>query len=376
MKGFKKLALVAAIAAAPFAQAELTAIDDAAMGEMTGQAGISIELSAQVSIGGIEYTDTDGFAPSSAAGTLAISNVVLGGNGGGALDGIKIDIDVDDNAGLVIHLGATNTQEVLSGGAGKVDFGLAVGDVTLQGNGSNAVLASGISIGGNLGPIDVVIGNDGTIDVDAYFEVTSGSLDLDVLGLGITNLTIGDDNSPITTGVYAASLTAVQAGVLAGTQDATGNGFVAANGAAITTAGDDAVTGMTDADVDGVDDVTGLTTAQTRTAGEDAATTGFYNAGVASVDVAATNASTIAGVSNMAYVGMTIATTTTGYQDTSTLQPVVVTDALNITIDAMNMDIAMDVTLGADSSNPTASLGHVAINDLNLSGTSLTIYGH
>ncbi|MGB3666430.1 MAG: DUF6160 family protein, partial [Bermanella sp.] len=35
MKGLKKLALVTAVAAAPFAQAELTAMDDALLGEMT-----------------------------------------------------------------------------------------------------------------------------------------------------------------------------------------------------------------------------------------------------------------------------------------------------------------------------------------------------
>jgi len=350
---------------------------------MTGQAGISIELSAQVSIGSIDYTDTDGLlalSPNNAAGTLGINGIVLGGDGGGALDGIKIDIDVDNNAGLVIHLGAINTQDVLSGGAGRVDFGLSVADVTLQGNGSNAVLASGISIGGNIGPVDIIIGNDGSIDVDAYFEVTSGSLDLDVLGLGITNLTIGDDASPITSGIYAGQLTAVQAGVLAQTQDGTGNAFVVNAAADIAIAGQSAFDGFAQdgSEVNGAGDpvdANDKSAEDLRTDAEAVATTTAYNNGAGSVDIAATNANTIKGVSNMAYVGMTIATISTNYQSTTTLQNVAVTDALNITIDSMNMDIGMDLTMGNDGANDL-SLGSVAINDLNLSGTSLTIYGH
>ena len=353
MKGFKKLALVAAISAAPFAQAELTSIDDSVLGDVTGQAGISIELSANVSIGSIEYTDTDGFG--GGAGSLGINNIVLGGDGGGALDKIKIDIDVDETAGLVIHLGGTNTADVLTGGADRVDFGLTVGDVVLN---NSATLASNISIGGNLGPIDVIIANDGTIGVDAYFEVTSGSLDVDVLGLGISNLTIGDDSAPITTGAYGATMTSVQA--LA----------VGSNAALITATGDQAADdyavslGYADeAALRAAGDPTEIATLDAnRTGGEDAATS-------------AVEAGAIAGVSNMAYVGMTIAATTTGYLDTTTFTQVVVTNALNITIDAMAMDIGMDLTMGNDGTSDL-SLGSVAINDLDLSGTSLTIYGH
>ncbi len=387
MKGFKKLALVAAISAAPFAQAELTSIDDSALSDMTGQAGISIDLSANVSIGSIIYTDTDGLDVDGStgpfvagAGSLGINNIVLGGDGGGSLDNIKIDIDVDATAGLIIHLGATNTADVLSGNDDtfavdgrdhqRVDFGLSVGDVVLN---NSATLASGISIGGNLGPIDVVIANDGKISVDAYFEVTSGSLDIDVLGLGITNLTIGDDNSPITTGTYASAMTAAQAAAVTSKAALiTGSGDLAESNASITDI-DDGAGGAPD----GLDDVTGLNLADTQAAARTDA----------EADATATvEAGAIAGVSNMAYVGMTISAVSTGYLSTSTFQPVEVANALNITIDAMQMDIGMDLTMGetvtrdsgtgAIVSTVARSLGSVAINDLNLSGTSLTIYGH
>ena len=43
MKTFQKIALVSAIAAAPFAaQADLTPMDDSLMGNTTGQAGVTI----------------------------------------------------------------------------------------------------------------------------------------------------------------------------------------------------------------------------------------------------------------------------------------------------------------------------------------------
>jgi hypothetical protein len=72
MKTFKKLALVTAIATAPFAQAEMTSIDDSLLGEMTGQAGISIELDTAITIDTFTYTDTDG-AETGNAGNLVIA---------------------------------------------------------------------------------------------------------------------------------------------------------------------------------------------------------------------------------------------------------------------------------------------------------------
>ena len=97
MKGLKKIALVTAIAAAPFAaNAELTAMDDTAMSAATGQAGLTIDLSANVKIGEVAYQD-EGF--------IAISGVEFGGAGIVAgnnptfgvtqnLDNVTIDIDV------------------------------------------------------------------------------------------------------------------------------------------------------------------------------------------------------------------------------------------------------------------------------------------
>jgi len=382
MKAFKKLALVAAIAAAPFAQAEMVAIDDALMGEMTGQAGISIELDAQIEIGSITYTDTGD------EGTLGIDGIRFGGSG--AVDGfgdfatdadnglndIKIDIDIDETNGLLIHLGGTDLVSAITGDK-PVDFGLYVSDVTLNGS-TGTTLASNISIAGNLGPIDVSINNSGDIAVGAYFEVLSGGLDLDVLGLGITNLTIGDDSSPISSGIYSASIGAIQSAAVTGHSAGPGGTIydakqvvvdaLAINNDEVSPGVPDTSNDVTQADIDGAADGAALTAL-----GLDATEQGTYAATV-SGNIAGVEAGAIAGVGNMAYAAMNITTVDANYFTGTTENTV--TNALKIEITAMNMDIAMDLTLGADDSNATASLGHVEIQDLNLSKTSLTIYGH
>ena len=83
MKGLKKLALATAVAAAPFAaQADLKAMDDVSMGNVTGQAGVTIELETKVSIGQFKYTDTnDGGTDEIGGGSFAVNNIVLGGSG-------------------------------------------------------------------------------------------------------------------------------------------------------------------------------------------------------------------------------------------------------------------------------------------------------
>ncbi len=346
MKGFQKLALVTAIAAAPFAaQAEMVAIDDSMLSDMTGQAGVSIELSAQLSIGDITYTDTDG-GDSAVAGTVGISNVVLGGNGSSALDDIKIDIDVDGTDGLKIHVGGTNNDTVLDG-TNPVDFGLAIGSVDVN---STAVLLSNLSIGGNLGPADITISNSSVIGVDAYFEITTGSLNVDVLGVGISGLTVSQDSD-----AFVGNQDSAAFGGLAGVSV---NDAAAAAGAAATITDDGLSGGVAG---DGLDDTSGLTLVETQAATADATksamVTGFEGAYGT-------------GLSNMAHVAMTIQTADTSYTSSTGAQTDI-TAALSVSVDSMSMDIGIaDVTVGGNS------IGSLSINDLDLSGTSMVIYGH
>ena len=229
MKGLKKLVLVSVIAAVSTgAQAELTAMDDALMGEMTGQAGISIDLTAKIEIGEVAYKD-EGF--------IAIRDITIGGAiAGSALDNRTIDIDVAgaldgatleakygfqgvagftevtaltdltsggiDDGDLVIHMGATD------GDVQNVDFGMGVGEVSLEKSTynpgekvagdvtTNTVLLSGLELTGRLGPVDIIIDESAsTLGVNSYFAIDSGSLDVPFLNVSVGGLTINNSRA-------------------------------------------------------------------------------------------------------------------------------------------------------------------------------------
>lgn len=261
MKGLKKLALATAVAAVPFAaQAEMKALDDTSMGNMTGQAGITIELEANVDIGEIAYQD---------AGFLAISDVTIGGaadpiNGAGgtsgALDDISLYIDVAGSGGSAdtsapaIGVGNSylvgsdstkpnvtwnNTETGANGVASyesgmpevqdgdlvigvrstsgrPVDFGVSVGAVSLAKEGSTlgeldatrranggtgTTLISDFDMTGLLGPIDIVIQEDSNVmNVNAYFNA-QGTLNADFVGTSMgfeLHNRRGSDNNQLT----------------------------------------------------------------------------------------------------------------------------------------------------------------------------------
>jgi uncharacterized protein DUF6160 len=214
MKGLKKIALCSAVALAPFAaNADLKALNDSAMSDVTGQAGVTIDLSANVSIGEIAYQDQ---------GFLALSDITLGGAAPGtALDDIRLTIDVAGDgsdlgtaargATYLAGAGATvdstiETDQAISDGdlvislrsqsGTPVDFGLSIGEVALSQSGNSGaigslnstagnvgtVLVSNLNITGALGPIDIVVQEESNaMNINAYFNAT-GNLDMPFIG--------------------------------------------------------------------------------------------------------------------------------------------------------------------------------------------------
>jgi len=229
MKGLNKLVLVSAIAAiSAGAQAELKVMDDASLSATTGQAGISIDLTANVSIGEIAYKD-EGF--------IAIRDVTLGGAAPGtSLDNLTITVDVAgatdgaalassygfqgaagftevtaltdlttggiEDGDLVIHIGATD------GDVQNVDFGMGVKEVSLEKSTYNAgeklvgdvttntVLLADLEISGRIGPVDVVIDeSDSTLGVNAYFAIDAGTLAVPFLNVTVGGLTVNNSRT-------------------------------------------------------------------------------------------------------------------------------------------------------------------------------------
>ena len=130
MKTFKKIALVSAIAAAPFmAQAELVSMDEALMGETTGQAGVTIDLeigSAGLTVGSVVYTDEgsvniNGISVTPKTGTIKLSQT----------------IDILANGDL---------QMVTTPDGGSQDLMISVADIQLDGTNGKAELISNLNI--------------------------------------------------------------------------------------------------------------------------------------------------------------------------------------------------------------------------------------
>jgi hypothetical protein len=210
MKGLKKIALATAVAAVPFAaHAELQAMDDSMMGNVTGQAGVTIELETQVSIGQFTYTDQGTFAVKdiNLGGALASSsqsatNYASATGAGALLDQLKIDIDIADDGDAIIHVGSL--QKDANGQPIPIDWGMTAGSMELEGNGGeNTVLVSNMDAWGLLGALDIVVdtadvggqAGTGTLNIDAAFTVEEMSFNVDFLGIGIAGMTIKSSES-------------------------------------------------------------------------------------------------------------------------------------------------------------------------------------
>ncbi len=197
MKGFQKLTLAAAIAAAPFAQAEMMSIDDAMLGEMTGQAGITIDADVQVTIDAIKYVDSDG------VGSTTLVSAATGqfdNTGTAAVDG---GFDSDGNAEAV-------TQDVF-GTQGAITMSeLRIGSIAADGTLSAAQIrgvtidadgSRGVVIG--LGQIGDAQGNGIDIEVGAVL-INNGNANL--TGFNAVNAAVyagGADASTLNYADYA-----------------------------------------------------------------------------------------------------------------------------------------------------------------------------
>jgi len=303
MKGFKKLALVAAIAAPLTSVHALESLDDSVLSSMTGQSGVSIDLETQVSISEFTYTDE---------GSVSFTGIEFGGAGNGTdtaglttLDDVKIDIDVNAAGDLVIHLGTQNENAFLAG-IDVIDFGFAMSGMSLKDDtgATGAQVLGATFMEGSLGPIDVIINNGpdangANISVDGYFQITDGGVTVPMAGMSISGLKIYQD----------ANANAAHPLAAAGTASVNGNagqGFVA------------------------------------------------FGLDVATADTTYTVFDKVNGTPGA---------------------DVNVTDALALTVRNFNADIDMDVALGTVGTD-AATIGSFHIENLDVSGTKLTIYGH
>ena len=176
MKGLKKIALVAAIAAVSAgAQAELKALDDSTMSEMTGQKGLTIDLETKWTIGEFAYQD---------AGLVVLKDLSMGGNpndaaGNSMLDNIRMEIDIAGSGAApggdaFLKYGFSNVKNLaavhlLNGNTDADLVALATGSVVLSATGDSRF--TGIStdgVGGDVLDNEVIYG-DGDLKIHFTF---------------------------------------------------------------------------------------------------------------------------------------------------------------------------------------------------------------
>lgn len=215
MKHFRRNASgILLVLTAPLAQAELTVMDEAGLRETTGQAGVAVDLAANVEISEIAYKDE---------GYIFINDFQLGGAGiaqqalgedisaGTALDNLRMTVDVAGPGDSVLSsawglakLGGTALQPssqnkgdhdvasiAIDDGdlvitpdaqdhAAGVDFGLLVDNIQLgrsglapgEGTTAGASLISGVKFKGMPGPVDIVVDQEqNSVNINAFFSL-------------------------------------------------------------------------------------------------------------------------------------------------------------------------------------------------------------
>ena len=380
MKTFQKIALVSAIAAAPFAaQADLTPMDDALMGDTTGQAGVTIEIDLGtdgIGIGSVVYTDTahtgevvdtNGVAPGETGyvstqgsidgGSVVLENISIG------LDGTLVQtIDVSKGGDLEMTVTAPGLMQIAAGNDTADTIG-AFSALKLKAvDGSESEIINNLSLDVTLGESTTTIknlGNSGSLGlgglagagvVGADYQAMSSSMAIQMTAKAkIENLNVG------LFGYTNAQATAIVNGKVTAYEGGYATALAADGGTAGTnTAGYVATYGATvDTDGDGVFDT--------------AVKTGLTN------KVATGSAIQVSGVS------IKDANATDGMFTVEQRIWAVGGDASEVGSDAgvyiqmgaMNLDINVaGIGIGGHS------IGAVAINGLEMNGLTQRIYGH
>ncbi|WP_303292022.1 DUF6160 family protein [Marinobacter sp. SS5-14b] len=189
MKGLKPTLFALCVCGAPsLAMAGFQPLDDGSMGNITGQAGVTIELETKLNIDRFIYTDE---------GSLEINDIFIGGanrtdmfsemglnlNGDAndRLDNIRINIDIARDGDAIINL--------LPLSFNAVDFRMSTGAWNLTGTGGSTTVLDNFNM-------DMLIGS-GTIRVDTatdklrfQTDIAIDDLDFDApfLAVGIRDL--------------------------------------------------------------------------------------------------------------------------------------------------------------------------------------------
>lgn len=198
MKGLKLSLLALCIGGASPAVMAFQPLDEMAMGDITGQAGVTIELETKIDIGRFIYTDE---------GSLSISDISVGGaertdffgfrglagNASDKLDNIAIDIDVYSDGDAVIN--------ILPVSFAAVDFRVTTGAWELlssDGSRNQTTLIDNFFAEGVVGRTSIEIDTQyDNLNFRGAFAIEQMDFDVPFLAVGIRGLQItGADLDP------------------------------------------------------------------------------------------------------------------------------------------------------------------------------------
>lgn len=203
MKSLKKSVLMLAVTSLPFAaNADLKPLEDTHMGNITGQAGVTIELKTKVNIGEFLYTDegslsvkdisigganrTDMFSEFT---NPAIRNVLFGKTSE-LIDNIKVEIDIADDGDALIN--------VFPLVAAPIDFSVETGKWSLQGHTNSTLLANNFAMDGVVTELKIRVDTaTDKMNLQTLFAIDDLDVDVPFLSLGIRDLRLtGADFDP------------------------------------------------------------------------------------------------------------------------------------------------------------------------------------
>jgi len=340
MKTFQKIILASAISAAPFASQAMEALDDSVLGNTTGQAGVTIEINIQdtgVSIGEIEYTDE---------GSVLVKGVTISGwdaaaNGGlGEASDVTITqtIDVQENGSVTMVNSTAAGQQLRVQVAGVELQSNAAGNANLNSELVNS-LDMKVELGGTstttIHNVDIQTQNLGTFGVSGKYAANTSGLVIEAdAAIAIRDLDVGLFGYTAQQAQVIAGGAALAAGYTAGTSTD--------DSVAVVAGSDFAVFEGSAGDADGFVDAAELAAYETYVSGK---------AAIVAKDITFDDGA-----------GGTVAIEQTIWADGG---------GVYIQLGA----IKGDLTVGAVEIGG-ASIGSIAVRDINLAGLTQKIYGH
>lgn len=191
------------LTASSLMQASFDPLDDADLGTISGQTGITIESDLYLTIGRFEYKDE---------GSLLVNNIKIGGankatyfgkdwgessHSGFKLDGSLITVDILKDGDLVIS-GSVNPKL----GGGIIDFGISTEEIQLRSLDGlhTTTLIDSLSVSG------IVTKFRTKIDAQTSHILTETEIGIDDLDIDISSLNVKFENAFIAAPSYFESL--------------------------------------------------------------------------------------------------------------------------------------------------------------------------